>query len=394
LMTCWPAGLPNWERASPRAPLAPGLQRLLLLRGRDSLEVEGLDSFDWSCCSYTVRVNGGGPLAWLPVEPPESYVAPAEAIAPWRGLEALAEWLGAPREAALVNPLSWPLYTPVVLDPGEGGPPGCRETGSGAVALPPLTPLRASRLGKCSPAGGDAVEGVRLGSFTLRGRWRRSGPLYHGGPCGAVAGPSGATVPGECMLEVESRAYDYTVEALYAGLVVGRHAGPRARLGPFQALAVGNPEAGFLALASPAGVEVELAPGRVLVASRGPLRAAPGGGLVAARLLQEALVAWEPVEAPAGRGFGNLRASAGASFVYAAGEARLDLALYNPLPEPGVLEARLPIVGRRVSMVTPLGGFEVPLEGDLARVPLGGGVLGCARVELVKKKLLFRLRRG
>jgi len=392
-MTCWPAGLPDWSRASPGDPLAPGLQRLLLLKGKSSVELEGVDPMDWSCCSYTVRVNGGGPIAWLPREPPDAYVAPVERIEPWDGLRVLAEWLETPLEAAIVNPLSWPLYTPIVLGSPEG-PPGCRDTATGPVALPPLTPLRPARVTRCSPAGGGRVDSIDLAGFEVEGAWRRAGSLYHGGPCGAAAGPSGITVPGACELEVKTRVYDYGVDVLYAGLVVSMRAGPRAVLGPFQAIAVGNPEAGYLALASPEGLEVELSPGRLVARSRGPIRAAPGRGLVAARLLQEALVSWRPVAAPEGRGFGNLRASTGASYVYGAGEARLDLALYNPLPEPGMLEARLPADGKAVAQVTPHGRFEVPLEGDLARIPLGGGVVGCARVELVKKRLLFRLRRG
>lgn len=357
------------------------------------MEAPGVPGLTLSCCGiYRVRVNGGGPLAYLPKPPAGSLVAPVDKIAPWRGLEELASWLRLPSEKVLVNPLSWPLLTPAV-SPGSRGGPRCITLAGYTLTPPPLTPLRGTPLVSCStPTPGTPVEAVELAGFRVRGPWRRAGlQVFYLGDCRAYASREWLVAMEPCQLEVETGIYDYEAQILYAGVLHGGRIGAQGSLGPFQALSIGSGEDGFLAIASPEGVRVEFEPGKLVVEARGPLRLAPGGGLTAARLLAETLVDWAPV--PGGRrGYGNLRSSQGVVFLSDAGEGWMEVSYYNPSRDPGMAEARLPAPGERLVARGPLGETSIPLEGDLARIPLAPGSLGYARINLSRKRLLLAMR--
>ncbi len=393
-MTYLPPGLPRWDLRVGDAPRIPGLQQVLLLSGSREITLEGAPPMTWSCCGiYKVTINGGGPISWLPEPPPATFTAPPpEPLRPWRGLEELARWLDIGGERVIVNPLSWQPLTPMVS--GDNLAPPCSHLSGLNVSTAFIPPLRGAVPSRsCGEARLAGRVEARLGRFRLGGPWRRAhGSLAYLGECTAFLSPGGLVALDPCSLEVETGIYDYSVEPLYSAVTVGYHAGARFEAGPFNALAVGSPEASWISLASPKGVTIEARPGRILVHSEGPLRASIGRGPTAARLLVESAVEWRQIEASR-RGFGNMRASRGAVYLYEAGPGEMRLALFNPEREPGMLEVRLPAPRGEARSRTPLGETVIPLEGDLARYPLAPGLLGTLHIRLSGKTLLMRLRR-
>lgn len=377
----------------------PGAQQLLLLAGRRELQARGLPGLDWSCCGiYRVRVNGGGLEAELAAEPDTGYYRePVQGFDPWSALEELGEWLGVELAERIVNPFSWNPLTPAILRGLDMGPPGCIYDAdwdvSLAFKLPP--PMRASRIVKCSRSRRGETTSIDVNGFHIDVRAHRMAGGVYGlehGDCHGYFHQGALYLEGECALELKTPYYDHKVTILYPGsLYTTRIMGSPHTIGPVPAVSVGLWRS--ISLASRHGLTITIGKGRVGVDVRGSLRIAASGPKATYRLLLEDLLDWRPIKAPED-GYGNTRSS-GSAFTFTGwvGDSMV-FSAYNPSPEPGVVDVRLPMNGSECLIDGPLGSDRIPVDGDFLRVPVPAGFIGLAYIRLRKSRLLDRIRMG
>ncbi|MCE4601487.1 MAG: hypothetical protein F7C38_08055 [Desulfurococcales archaeon] len=400
--------VPDWSRytvlGGDKLVKLPGIQPLLLLHGRGSIEVEASTGLTWTCCGiYPVRINSGGLEAEL-IEDPDIgyYTEPLPYYQPWSAIEGLSKSLETELTRAYVNPFSWDPLTPLRIGIDNEGPPGCiydlelERT----IYTGPLPPLRAVKPGTCHRVSNTSKAGsASLGVFKLigekqalpRGLSRIAVDSCHGylDRKGGVFWGDGS----ECVIEIHTPYYDYRVSILYPSWYYRfRLKGETLRLGPVPALVIGLWSK--IALTSRNGVVVELGPGKLTVRAMGSLRIALGGESVAYRIfLEDLLPRWIPVDAPED-GLGNLRSSSGAIMIMnAMEEGEMALSMYNPLDSPGVGEARLPANSNVAIVRGPLDSVDIPVAVDFLRLPLAPGFVGYAVVKLVRKGVFFRFRK-
>lgn len=393
--------VPNWANYAlgrhQNPARIPGFQQVLLLKEIRELMIEGLPGIDWKCCAtYTVRINGGGLESEIPIEPDTGYYEePMQEFNPWNGLERLSEWLGDEASEHYVNPLSWPIYTPLMIEGVDEGPPGCIYDQDRDVVLAKeiSSPLRAARIVKCKRVRhgkrGDAlVNGFKLQvkAYTIT----RGVYFVELGGCYGYLHNGALYLEGKCSLAIESPYHDHAVKILYPGTFYElRVPAEGTTLGPLPAVSIGLWKK--LSLASKIGVVLHAKTGQITIDVRGSLRASMGGERIAARIFIEDLLKWRPILSPEA-GFGNTRAS-NSAFVFAGWrDNKMIFSIYNPISYPGVVDVRLPLNGEECMINGPMGKDLIPVRGDFLRIPVSAGFLGIAEIHLSEARFLRKLR--
>jgi hypothetical protein len=147
---------------------------------------------------------------------------------------------------------------------------------------------------------------------------------------------------------------------------------------------------GGLSFGASRGVDLELEPGRLYIYTRGSLRIArPASLLVASRLMHEDSLVLEEGET-CGRGLGHLRSSSSIVILSELGDSFARFIAYSPAGD-GSLEVRWFSPVRRVIEHDVYGESEIPVGGELFRVPLPYGSCKEIRIEY-ERGLLARLR--
>ncbi len=395
-MKCSEELQPNWSEYLKGDPI-PGIQPLLLLSGKDKLKINGAPNLTWQCYGlYNIIVNNGGLETEDLADPPlDYYNKPLPSISPWRKISKLADWLEEEKIRAIVNPLSWDPLTPIIIR-DEEGPPGCIRFENYSIYTGRLDPHRSTKLAKCSRRRGKPVNTLKLSRFILKGYLKvlKTGSIKIArfpNECYGFFSDTSGVVVGDCIIELETPYYEYSVAILYPSCYRSlRIIGGKLRIGPVPALLLGLERT--LALASRNGVIVEVSPGLLRIHVRGSLRIGLTGEVGTYHIFIEDLIDWTIVQAPL-HGYGNARSSRGAILLSKGEEGVISYSLTNPSSESGIVEVRLPFLGESAVLEEPYGSVDIPISLDLIRVPLPPGFHGCLNVELSKKKTLLRMVR-
>ncbi|MCE4627423.1 MAG: hypothetical protein F7B78_07240 [Desulfurococcales archaeon] len=393
--------VPDWTVYSSLNPKEiisiPGLQQILLLNGIRKVEDNELPSVDWICCGiYKVSVNGGGSESEIPIEPSlQYYEEPVPRFDPWTELERLAEWLGYEVGNYYVNPLSWLPLTPITISNTDEGPAGCvydEDMDTMIIgSMPP--PLRTSSITKCKRSKHRRPSEALINGFklsTAAKELNKDLSYISSEDCHGYFHNGSIYIEGKCSLEIDSPYYDHKVSILYPGMHYDMRIGVAGRsIGPVPAVSIGLWNK--ISLASRTGIILDVKPGKIVVQVNGSLRIASGGSKTSYRILIEDLVEWRPIRAPE-PGFGNIRSSSAAIVFVGWDEPKIVFSIYNPIHESGIADLRLPYDGRNCTIIGPLGPDDIPVSGDLVRIPVPAGFVGVAEISLTETRLFHKFR--
>lgn len=393
--------VPDWTVYSSLNPketiMIPGLQQILLLNGISKVEDNELPSVDWICCGiYKVSINSGGLESEIPIEPNlKYYEKPVPRFNPWAELEKLADWLGYEVGNYYVNPLSWLPLTPIIIPNTDEGPAGCVYDQDMDItiigSMPP--PLRTSSITKCKRAKHRRTSEALINGFKLSATAKELSKdlLYISSEgCHGYFYNGSIYIKGKCSLEIDSPYYDHEVSILYPGMHYDMRMGKAGRpIGPVPAVSIGLWNK--ISIASRTGVVLDVKPGKIVVQVNGTLRMASGGSKTSYQTFIEDLIEWRPIRAPE-PGFGNIRSSGAALVFVGWDEPKMVFSIYNPIHESGIADLRLPYDGRNCTIVGPLSPDDIPVSGDLVRIPVPAGFVGIAEISLSETRLFHKFR--
>ena len=363
-----------------------GVPALLNQLGVFELSISDTESFTWDFGGmYEVKVNGGGLVTEVPLEPLRELIVKVEFLDSELLASSIASFTGSESYPGILNPLGWRPLAPAFID-SDLGLPGCIETSYGPAGSLNIEPLHTSAATSCTrPSRSPGVFKARFGVFELsiEGDVGRVGfnSVVESWDLVAVGTMQAATLRSHSVSEVTiSHPYrDYYVSLLHV-LSFYRFNGE----GSFKGLAavIEGPR-GSLAIASPQGFELTALKGLVKLRFKGELSIASGGYVEASRLLLERCIRWAAARSTP-KPIGHVRSYRALPVLtlFEDGVARFNIA--NPTMADGSIEVKTyyPLVEARF---TTLGEtMEVRAARDSITLPAPRGYCGFLEVKVRK----------
>ena len=346
-----------------------------------------LPDVDLGCCgARLVKINNGGLYSEGEWNPNTQQVYDVESIL-WKPYSLPSGCKSS--ELMVSSPLGWVNLTPLEIRDAKDR---CPTLGELIIAQARLEPLINHRFSTACATNAPRRSKPEIGPYSLGTGWE---PIHAGSLEAFRRGQTLlAGIPGTRAyvalseeITVSSPHFEHIISILGPGTFYTKNSVSIE----VEALAitVAGP-LGALSFASASGLVASVAPGRIKVSSSGRVRLALGGPLVAAKLLHEDAVVLSPEES-CGRGLGHVRSYNTILLMTGFDGRYLEAIWYSPVADGSAeIRAYAPL---RSAIIEELGSrSEIPVAGDLVRVPAPFGSCGKVRVEY-GGSIFFRLRR-
>ncbi|MCE4609085.1 MAG: hypothetical protein F7C36_01725 [Desulfurococcales archaeon] len=314
----------------------------------------------------------------------------------------LFDKLGIPcsKNVMIVNPLGWPLISPIIIDNAELNSRHCLDLGFYKVFPGGLHPLHGFSLsGEClQPSSKDSDTSMELRGFRLENYYTPIGSsktlqldVYEGESwIASVWKKSSITIldkDGKGSLEIKSPFYETPIAMLYPYRFVEQVVLEEEFT--TVALSAGY-EGKSIAIGSRYPFRVRVEPGRLEIEYNRSLRISPGGPLTALRLAVEDSIIHKPIEYCT-EGLAHIRSSNSIVLVYSVDPDTLVLHLlaYSPVSD-GVAEIRVRAPVKQAFIDDCREREQLLFQHELGRIPLPWG--SWYKVEINVRKPLFKLR--
>ncbi len=361
-----------------------GAPALLNQMGIFDILTDGVEGFIWSYGGvYEVRVNGGGLISEVPLEPSREVPVSVSVLDVGSVVLDVAGFVGYSRHPGLFNPLGWRPLAPLIIE-DDLGLSGCVKVGDVVASPIEIEPLHSKHATSCSkPPITSARLNVKLGvfRFSIEGDIGRAGSLtlVKGGGFTLAWFPGALTMRADGYMEVtiEHPYRDYNVSLMHV-LSFYKFKGE----GSFKGVsAVIEGPLGSLAISSPEVFEITAYKGSLLLRFKGDLSLALGGYVEASRLLIERSVKWSICDTPLNP-LGHVRSYRVQPVLVGLKEGIARFSVANPTMADGVFEIKTyyPLLEARFST---LGGWvEMKALRDSITIPSPKGYCGLVNVKI------------
>ncbi len=410
---CRVPGSPDWTKLALRIlqdspdylTRLPGIVKALYHLGIDLGKAISLN-LNLGCCGKTYYISDNNSLYTELLHNPsrkvEAGLIPIDTDI-LSSTKQLFNKLGLPcsKNIMIVNPLGWPLISPIIIkDPGLKSS-HCLDLGSYKVLPGGLHPLQGFSLaGECLQLSSKTLDTkIELRGFRIENSHTQISSsktlqldVYKGENwIAGVWKKSSITLLdkyGEGSLEIKTPFYETPIAMLYPYRFVEQV----ILEGEFTTVALSaGYEGKSIAIGSQHPFLVRVEPGKLEIKYNRSIRIGPGGPLTASRLAVEDSIIHKPIEY-CGEGLAHIRSSNSIVLIYDVDPDTLVLSLlaYSPVRD-GVAEIRVRAPIRQAFIDDCRGREQILFQHELGRIPLPWG--SWYKVEIDVRKPLFKFKK-